>query len=689
MTRLLLAPWALMCAVGVAAENDADLPATTPQQIGQHIATSIVEYQTGYLTATFLDSRNTNLFRADAEPIIVRFPGRFLFASDGRRWRAELASMQTRVGERTLTPREWSAGYDGERHYWAEEPDGFVLSELKGLEGIALPEFYWSSHGSGFANSLASGEWELKPTTVVEGYRCYVLHREKQFSYRQRQELIISPRQEYLPVSYRVFQNDKLSMSYELSDLQQTPSGRWFPRRVRKRSPALSQDFDARVTDFEPEREFTADFFAATPPLGVGVRDYREGIVYRNDPWWKELREAVKPSFNWPPPDVSRLDNMGSYSDPAIEGKEAPALTVARWLQFAPDGPINFQGRVTLLHFSGGSLLNPNPGYSVALKAMLEAYEEAGLRIIGIHTHKEDVSDDIRTLRELRLPWPVAVDEQGSESTFGRTFAAYQLRTYSSQVLVDHLGKVHLVQPGQLLKTVQELLAESGAEKLPTFPVDARGMQRDVEREMVRNWQRLRVGALRRAVIRGRVVQDGEGLAEVEIKGQLQLETSSPLTTLGTTIHRGENVATMTQADGRFEIDGLCKGVYKLTFRLAGKAREERRLVLPSSRSVEDLEVTMIPGDKITGRVVDTEGRPVVGAVIRTTYRHYRVRGRRGYQSFRSERVLTGLDGSFEIEDLMSGSYTLEVRHDKIQPQTFEQLEVDSEVTLEVQRNSK
>ena len=161
--------------------NDRPLPDITPRQLEEKVSESFKTYNKGYLEVTYEDERDTN-GGEDKQPVMVKFPGRFRYVSNGYLWRAEFEGKTYRTGGTKLTPRNWSAGFDGERHYAWNQPKGpfggFTLGRWQPHEGIPLPEFFWSSHGFTFSKSLAEKDWIIARQEILGGFRCYVLTRE-------------------------------------------------------------------------------------------------------------------------------------------------------------------------------------------------------------------------------------------------------------------------------------------------------------------------------------------------------------------------------------------------------------------------------------------------------------------------------------------------------------------------------
>ena len=79
-----------------------------------------------------------------------------------------------------------------------------------------------------------------------------------------------------------------------------------------------------------------------------------------------------------------------------------------------------------------------------------------------------------------------------------------------------------------------------------------------------------------------------------------------------------------TDAEGRFNIVGVAPGSYEIephayVFVLANQssnARSNRRIVVGAGETIDDLSIELVRGGVVTGRVIDEDGRPVVGGNV-------------------------------------------------------------------------
>jgi Carboxypeptidase regulatory-like domain len=151
-------------------------------------------------------------------------------------------------------------------------------------------------------------------------------------------------------------------------------------------------------------------------------------------------------------------------------------------------------------------------------------------------------------------------------------------------------------------------------------------------------------------VLRGRVVD---------------LQTGAPLPGALVAVwnpdRREKPVATTTDAEGRWEIKGLRAGGYRPTASKPGYVtsvqRLPRRVSLTALRSDVSVELALIRGGVISGRLTDETGGPAVGVEV-TVLRYLPAGRRRRFHSVGQGRT-TDDRGAFRIFDLVPGEYVL------------------------------
>jgi hypothetical protein len=127
---------------------------------------------------------------------------------------------------------------------------------------------------------------------------------------------------------------------------------------------------------------------------------------------------------------------------------------------------------------------------------------------------------------------------------------------------------------------------------------------------------------------------------------------------------RQRSAGTDAESHGRYEISALQKGEYRVTFSRAGYASSEREVLLANDDSkLVDMDVTLIRGDTIAGRVVDAAGLAVKGATVRALHRHVEPHPPSWWTTAHVPRRPIGVvdEGRFQFDDLYEGAYALEI----------------------------
>ena len=134
-----------------------------------------------------------------------------------------------------------------------------------------------------------------------------------------------------------------------------------------------------------------------------------------------------------------------------------------------------------------------------------------------------------------------------------------------------------------------------------------------------------------------------------------------------------------TDEDGRYEIDSLSSGSYKVRTQLKGYAQKEIEDVSPPAK---DINFTLSDAGSITGRVVEKEtAKPIP---------RFRYRANKGHASDRALFTFHGKEryseeGTFETEPLSPDDYSLFVRAEGYAPSMTEGIEVKSGETARVE----
>lgn len=155
----------------------------------------------------------------------------------------------------------------------------------------------------------------------------------------------------------------------------------------------------------------------------------------------------------------------------------------------------------------------------------------------------------------------------------------------------------------------------------------------------------LRVRLERGGAIVG-VVREGDGGRPVA-GARVGVESDVPsLEVGGADATRDEAV---TDAEGRFRLEGIGRGAVRLSARAPGYARAARSGV----RAGSSVELFLFPGATLSGSVRDEAGRPVRGALVQA-------QGDAGWEAPAPERTDEG--GRFVVAGVAPGEYTLVAR---------------------------
>ncbi len=639
--------------------NDRPLPEMTVEELGKKLAEVWPQYDRCRYEATFEQEQNLELFGQpnQGEPKTVQYPGRFRYAGDGRRWRADYDSQSVNFTSGELYPYRWSAGFDGNVHYH-QERDGIKLGEDWNHD-LGPRNLFMSSWGNSLATSLQESNWKFKQQQVVDGYRCYVLERDHESG--SHADLIISPRQSYLPISIEISYKGKFSWSNQLQDLRQTESGLWYPEKAIHHASYRKRE--STVTRFEVPEAYADGYFRLEIPYHAQVHDYREGIIYANDPWRLEIAKILKEQHGWPPGDVVPLRQVMSAVAEDREGTIAPALTVDQWLNGDPVTLEQRRGKVTLLLFSSGSLISPAPQWKAALRNLYQIYRPFGLEVIEISTATTDPKRVEQSTTELRIPWPVAVDQPSEDSSRGRTFHAYGLKTYMSMLLVGKQGRIRLTKQDELINVLNELLnIEAVADDPPRIDFNFVEMPREVNQTVDREWKKLVSQAPAEGEIFGTITDAaGHPLPNVQVSAELKFWLAMSIhhqNARHTFRYRQKQFKTVTAEDGTYTLPKLFKGTYDIRAELNGKAIVQTRVSVGPDLEPIESNLVIEQDDGIAGRIVDENGQPLKGAKVVIVARHPTPTTRTNYNP---NQQVTEADGLFLISGLDTGAYTIEI----------------------------
>jgi beta-lactamase regulating signal transducer with metallopeptidase domain len=691
---------------------DAPLPAVTPAQLAAKLREAIGRYDDkGSFRVVFTNTRDTN-WNEKQKPILTSFRGRARYDSDGTRWRAEYEGVMPSMGSRRMWPDRWSTGFDGiQEYHWRVSHNEFILGE-----SAPYPE-HWGPRHVIWEHSQDLAEMLEKPDDrktaiaiserVIDGMRCYVVET-KSADRKWGGETIISPRQGYLPISRKWTIHGKVYSSYTLQGVHEVVAGIWAPDRVEDESLSVDDDGSSRlfsrrriqIVEYRPRQVPPPATFTPETPYGVDVTDRRQGWSYQKDPWWPEIGAMFREKYHWPPPDFSRLKNLGSPSEKKLEGAVAPPLRVASWLNAKPLDLATLRGKVVLLEFWNISEPFHRPVVP-ALRQLYETYHPAGLEIIAVHTPNPEPDKLRRFLREYRIEYPVAIDTPWPRpEPWGATADSYGTRDATFAFLIDHEGKIHSAgapnsYSSQLVETLVALLKKAGASdvkeisaEIPRLPAQA---LKDAD-ALFPKWAKAALDGNPPGKISGRIV-DGHGqpIAGANVQATLQLTILS-LTSPGANYlvpYRAadDRFNASTARDGRFELSGLCKGTYLVKVEAPGRAWEERKAFLAPDLKTASVEFVLDQPDAISGQIRDPQGKPIANATVTPTQRQHYVNDELQYTTSPvRDGVRTDDAGRFRFAHLQEGRYIIEVKAPGYKDRELEAIPAGNEnvvVTLE------
>ncbi len=143
------------------------------------------------------------------------------------------------------------------------------------------------------------------------------------------------------------------------------------------------------------------------------------------------------------------------------------------------------------------------------------------------------------------------------------------------------------------------------------------------------------------------------------VEGQvLNALTNEPLRKVSVTLGAKKNYSGVSSAEGKFRFEGLEPDSYQPRAQRQGflDADDEPSLEVAAGQHVKDVVIKLMPQGIIAGHVVDEDGDPVSGAMVRAE-RSVQVNGRK--VSFGSSEEITNSEGYFFIGELTAGRYHL------------------------------
>lgn len=694
-------------------------PNLTPAQIADEIEKAMKLVVSSEIEVDFFSRRNTNAWKKDAPTVWAGGKGDFLFRTDGPRWLFRENGFTTSVGRKDSIPRKRLSAFDGKLHYSLKWGNTLFIGEddLANPQYSAAHQFWAAGRNPDFLISrLRQKEARIVKAAANDDRQCAVtvetswMAGELEWKYR----VTLLPFRSYIPVEATLHIGENVDAEWSASELREQ-GGVWYPTRMdlkRYLGPKPDRQRKSTVTAFRLRDDFREDDFR--PPEGTGrdIVDHRQGIAWHNAPWWSELGPFMQKTRNWPRAQTRLADEIPTHSGLKIDGKPAPAITSAEWLNGNP-GPWNRKGRkVSLLYFLGGRAITPTPKWMSGLRELHRIYRNDGLELIGVATASRTIEMTKRDMKSLGADFPIAIDQEQDGAQWGRTFEAFELPLYTGVMLVDHTGKIRLVKKeeryldgianaaverslGSLRSLIVRLLADAGVEN-PNVEPDKTTMDQVDGRVLKAEWLRLREQVDGKATISGEYLDGNSGVSGVSVSLVPSLRVLFSTTPGGWTLYHDRNntLKTRTAKDGTFRFTGLPKGKYTLTFKAEGRANIDREVTVSKHDSTVVSDVGNSQGSRLAGRILDKDGKAVSGARIQLTKRHTDRTSPRRYTTAHlpRESVTSDKDGRFEYTDLYVGYYTFEVTATGFEKATEVFVEagaVDVEVRLQSSKPTK
>ncbi len=413
--------------------HDTPLPPMTPRQLAARIREAWKPYDDrGVFEIAFDETQDTNWkFESnegnadDQEPILVNFRGRARYVSNGRQWRAEYDAMKPYDRSPELIPDRWSTGFDGETLYdWMVSKDCVILHEThEDARRRTARSLFWG-RASELVAALEANDPEKTRIAIerriVDGAKCYVINIGDSNPNSKRVEFVVSPRQGYLPIRRIETRNGQRSESIVLSNLREVTPGIWSPERIEHEQNIVRDDGASRlsvrrtirVASYLPLAAINPDTLKFTLPYDVIVTDPRLGYSYQNDPWRPEVSKLLRERFEWPKPDLSPLQELGTLPSANLGERPVPPIRVASWLSVEHPDPARLRGKVVLLDFVD-ELRRKRSRLVPALNRLYQTYHPFGLEVIAIHSPHDDPDEIRRVIRDYGITYPIAADSPG------------------------------------------------------------------------------------------------------------------------------------------------------------------------------------------------------------------------------------------------------------------------------------
>ena len=144
------------------------------------------------------------------------------------------------------------------------------------------------------------------------------------------------------------------------------------------------------------------------------------------------------------PEESSRMDRTDAT--PALRGPLASEIASNTWFNSPALTSADLRGQVVLVEFWTFGCINCR-NVLPSLKSWHEKYHDQGLVVIGVHSpefsYEHDVANVQRAIKELSVPYPVALDNDF------KIWKSYNVRAWPTWFVLDKQGAIRYSHVGE------------------------------------------------------------------------------------------------------------------------------------------------------------------------------------------------------------------------------------------------
>ncbi len=670
------------------AEQDVEPKAWTQEALADGVEKAMRAFDQVEFAADVKERRDANAFRPNQPQVMAEGEGGFRFVTDGVRWLIDERSFTTRAGSSEINPRHTVAGFNGDYHFDWDDRAFTIGVEESGKTRLGPQNVFWHAARSPefLIRFLRRDESKVVGSQKVDGQLEVTVEGSWIDSVGPwNMRCTIAPERGFLVLNCSIKYKGQLDGEFNATDLAMTESKVWYPQHVvvrRFQGADLYREREVQVTKLEVPGGIRDALYEVAIPAGVDVVDFRHGYAWHKDPWWEDLSPMLREKFDWPRADLRALSDVASHMDASMEGKPAPPIQGKVWLNGKPGDWDRPSRKLTVVYFFGGRSIMPHPRWVASLRELARRYKPLGVDFVGVATSSSTPDMTVRSIKELKIEFPVAVD-RASDGGFGQTFQAYKLDHYACVVLVDSEGMLrfvkrerHELEPGQnaLEQVIKTELGKLNIE-VPEKSIPER-LTDDLIKQVSADWKVRRGLDEGQSTISGMVTSGDKPVANASVRLMPRLQLLYSNTPGGWhVIEDRQNVMDVfSDEQGKYSAAGLRKGRYQLTFSHGGMGRVTRDVFLATDDARQELNVTLPTLGVIAGQVVDKDGAAIPQATIKAVRRHLHPDQPRRWTTAKLPRrpVRTKENGRFRLGGLYEGSHTLEVTAEGFSTQLVE-----------------